>query len=55
MNLFDVILNQLRAIENEKVFKCENNLPFTSLVALDMHDWSHGYLAHNHIVKKKKV
>jgi hypothetical protein len=20
-----------------------------------MHDWSHGYLAHNHIVKKKKV
>jgi hypothetical protein len=38
MNLFHVILNQLRAIENEKAFKYENNLPFTSLVTLDMHD-----------------
>jgi hypothetical protein len=50
MNLFDVKLRQLRAIENEKAFECENNLPFTSLVTLDMR-----YLANNHIVKKEKV
>ena len=54
MNLFDVILHQLRAIENEKAFECENDLPFTSLVTLAVHDWSHGYLT-NSIVKKKKV
>jgi hypothetical protein len=48
MKLFDVILCQLRAIENEKGFECENNLPFTSLVTLDMQ-----CLANNHIVKKK--
>jgi hypothetical protein len=54
MNEFDVVLNQLRALENEKAFECENDLPFTSLVTLAVHDWSHGYLT-NSIVKKKKV
>jgi hypothetical protein len=37
----------------EKI-KRENDFPFTSLVKLDMHDWSHGYLK-NGIAKKKKV
>jgi hypothetical protein len=40
MNVFDVVLNQLRAIEHEKANKCENDLPFTSLATLDMHDLS---------------
>jgi hypothetical protein len=53
MNEFDVVLNQLRALENEKAFECENDLPFArSLATLAMHDWSHGYLA-NSIVRKK--
>ncbi len=38
----------------KKAFECENDVPFTSLATLAMHDWSHGYLA-NHIVRKKKV
>ena len=42
---FDVILHQLWEIENEKVFESENNVPFSSLITLDKHDWSHGYLA----------
>jgi hypothetical protein len=54
MNVFNVVLNQLRAIKHKKAFEYENDLPFTSLLTLDMHDWSHGYLK-NCIVKKKKV
>jgi hypothetical protein len=54
MNVFDVVLNQLRAIEHGKSIKCENDLLFTSLITLDMHDWSKGYLDNN-MVKKKKV
>jgi hypothetical protein len=54
MNVFNVVLKQLRAIEHEKAFEHENDLPFTSLVTLDMHDWSHGLLE-NSIAKKKKV
>jgi hypothetical protein len=54
MNVLDVVLNQLRAIEHEKADKCENDLPFTSLITLDMLDWSKGYL-NNHMAKKKKV
>jgi hypothetical protein len=37
-NVFDVILNQLRAIEHEKANKYENDLSFTGLVTLDMCD-----------------
>ncbi len=54
MNVFGVVLNQLRAIKHEKANKCENDLPFRSLIMLDMHDWSKGYLGNN-MAKKKKV
>ncbi len=54
MNVFNVVLNQLRAIEHKKANKCENDLPFTSLITLDMCDWSKGYL-NNNMAKKKKV
>jgi hypothetical protein len=55
MNDFNVVLNQLRAIDHKKTNKCENDLPFTSLVTLDMRDWSKGYLDNNSMAKKKKV
>jgi hypothetical protein len=54
MNVFDVVLNQLRAIKHEKAFERENDLSFTSLITLDVRDWSHGFLE-NSIAKKKKV
>ncbi len=54
MNVFDVVLNQLRAIKHKKANKCENDLPFTSLVTLDMPNWSKGYIE-NSMAKKKKV
>ncbi len=44
MHAFDEVLNWLRAIEHEHAFEGNNDLPFTSLVELDMHEWSHGYL-----------
>jgi hypothetical protein len=44
----------LIALKHEKAFECENDLPFTNLVTLDMRDWSHGFLA-NSIVKKRRV
>jgi hypothetical protein len=54
INVFDVVLNRLRAIEHEKANKCENDLPFTCLVMLDMHDWSKGNLK-NSMAKRKKM
>jgi hypothetical protein len=54
MNVFDIVLNQLRAIKHEKANKCKNDLPFTSRVILDMGDWSKGYL-NNSMAQKKKV
>jgi hypothetical protein len=54
MDVFDVVLNQLRAIKHEKANKCENDLTFRSLLPLNMHDWSKGYL-NNNMAKKKKV
>ena len=32
---FDVILHQLREIENEKAFESKNNIAFSSLISLD--------------------
>jgi hypothetical protein len=52
MNVFAVVLNQLRAVEHEKANTCKNDLPFTSLITLDMPDWSQGYLK-NSMAKKK--
>ncbi len=54
MYVFDVILHQLQEIKNEKAFESENNVPFSSLITLDKHDWSHGYLANKNGKKKKK-
>ena len=54
MYVFDELLNQLRAIERKKAFKSENDLPFSSLVTIDLRDHSRGYVAKS-ISKKKKV
>lgn len=54
MYVFDVLLHQLRAIEREKAFRSDNELPFSSLFTIDLRDLSRGY-AGNSISKKKKV
>ena len=54
MYVFDVLLHQLRAIEREKAFRSENELPFSSLFTIDLRDLSRGYVG-NSISKKKKV
>ena len=48
---FDVLLNQFRAIEIENPFQLQNDLLFTSLVTLDMHNWSPRFI--DNIVKKE--
>jgi hypothetical protein len=53
MHAFDEVLNWLRAIERDNAFKGKHGLPFTSLVALDMREWSHGYLKNSN--RKKMV
>jgi len=54
MYVFDKLLNQLRAIEREKAFQSENDLPFSSLFTIDLRDFSRGYVG-KCISKKKKV
>ena len=54
MYVFDILLHQLRAIEREKAFRPENELPFSSLFTIDLRDLSRGYVG-NSISKKKKV
>jgi hypothetical protein len=53
MTDFDVLVNQFRAIEIENPFQRQNDLPFTSLVTLDMRNWSPCRI--DNIAKKKKV
>jgi len=54
MFVFDELLNQLRAIEREKAFQFENDIPFSSLFTIDLLDLSCGYVGKS-ISKKKKV
>jgi hypothetical protein len=54
MFVFDELLNQLRAIEREKAFQSENDIPFSSLFTIDLLDLSCGYVGKS-ISKKKKV
>lgn len=54
MYIFDQLLNQMRAIEREKVFQSDNDLPFSSLVSIDLRNLSRGYVSKS-ISKKKKV
>ena len=54
MFVFDELMNQLRAIECEKAFQSENDIPFSSLFTIDLRDLSRGY-AGNSTSKKKKV
>ena len=53
LHAFDAVLDWLRGIERKSAFKGKNDAPFTSLVVLDMREWSHRYLKKN--TKKKKV
>ena len=53
MSDFEVPVNRLRAIEIKKPFQRQNDLPFTSLVTLDMRNWSPHFI--DYIAKKKKV
>ena len=53
MTDFDVLVNRFRAIEIENPFQRQNDLPFTSLVTLDMRNWSPCLI--DIIAKKKKV
>ena len=53
MTDFDILLNRFRAIEIENPFQCQNDLPFTSIVTLDMRNWSPCCI--DNIAKKKKV
>jgi hypothetical protein len=50
---FDVLLNRFRAIEIENPFQIQNELPFTSLITLDMRNWSPCFI--DNIAKKKKM
>ena len=54
MYVFDVLLYHLRAIEREKAFRSDNELPFSSLLTIDLRDLSSGYVG-NSSSKKKKV
>ena len=54
MYIFDQLLNQMRAIEREKAFQHGNDLPFSSLVSIDLRDFSRGYVSKS-ITKKKNV
>jgi len=53
MHAFDEVLDWLRGIKRKSAFKGKNDVPFTSLIVLDMREWSHRYLKNN--TKKKKV
>ena len=53
MHAFDEVLDWLRGIERKSAFKGKNDVPFTSLVALDMRVYGHRYL--KKYTKKNKV
>jgi hypothetical protein len=54
MYVFDVILHQVREMENKKAFESKNNIAFSSLITLDKRDWSMGYLANRNGKKSRK-
>ena len=53
MTDFQVLVNLFRAIEIEKPFQHQHDLPFNGLVTLDMRDWSPSFI--DNIAKQRKV
>ncbi len=53
MTVYDEVVNQLNAVKPENSFEGGNDLPFSSIITLDMCDWRHSY--HKNIEKKMNV